>query len=132
MRSISGLLFFYVFFCYCFPLKYLCPLQSLASHESSDCNTFIGATQSSVKSSDCVTDFPFQGGIAVDCAPPQDVVLWAHTVHAEGVGGWESCGGALTSSTSNVVCRGKIPDSTAVFHMTKTIICLHPSLCSNF
>lgn len=63
---------------------------------------------------------------------PQDVVLWAHTVQAEGIGGWESCGGALTSPTSNVVCKGKIPDSKAkVFHMTKAIICLHPSLCSN-
>lgn len=62
---------------------------------------------------------------------PQDVVLWAHTVQAEGIGGWESCGGALTSPTSNVVCKGKIPDSKAkVFHMTKTIICLRPLLCS--
>ena len=63
---------------------------------------------------------------------PQDVVLWAHTVQAEGIGGWESCGGALTSPTSSVVCRGKIPDSKAkVFHMTKTIICLRPSLRFN-
>lgn len=61
---------------------------------------------------------------------PQDVVLWAHTVQAEGIGGWESCGGALTNPTPNVVCKGKIPDSKAeVVHMTKTIICLHPSLC---
>lgn len=61
----------------------------------------------------------------------QDVVLWAHTVQAEGIGGWESCGGALTSPTSNVVCKGKIPDSKAkVFHMTKTIICLCPLLHS--
>lgn len=62
---------------------------------------------------------------------PQDVVLWAHTVQAEGIGGWESCGEALTSSTSSPLCKGKIPDREAeVFHMTKTIICLHPSLCS--
>lgn len=56
-------------FCYCFPLKRLCTLHSLASNESSDCNIFSGATQSSVKSSDCVTNFPVQGGIAVDCVP---------------------------------------------------------------
>lgn len=63
---------------------------------------------------------------------PQDVVLWADTVQAEGIGGWESCGGAPTSSTSNVVFKGKIPDREAKdFHMTKTIICLHPTLCSN-
>lgn len=130
---ISGLLFFYGVFCYCFPLKCLCSLHSLASNESSDCNIFSGATQSSVKSSYCVTNFPVQGGIAVDCVPLlQDVVLWAHIVQAEGIGGWESCGGALTSPTSNVVCKGKIPDSKAkVFHMTKTIICLCPLLCSN-
>lgn len=56
-------------FCYCFPLKHPCTLHSLASNESSDCNIFSGATQSSVKSSDCVTNFPVQGGIAVDCVP---------------------------------------------------------------
>lgn len=56
-------------FCYCLPLKCLCTLHSLASNESSDCNIFSGATQSSVKSSDCVTNFPVQGGIAVDCVP---------------------------------------------------------------
>lgn len=56
-------------FCYCFPLKCLCTLHSLASNESSDCNIFSGATQSSVKSSYCVTNFPVQGGIAVDCVP---------------------------------------------------------------
>lgn len=56
-------------FSYCFPLKCLCTLHSLASNESSDCNIFSGATQSSVKSSDCVTNFPVQGGIAVDCVP---------------------------------------------------------------
>lgn len=66
---ISGLLFFYGVFCYCFPLKCLCTLHSLASNESNDCNIFSGATQSSVKSSDCVTNFPVQGGIAVDCVP---------------------------------------------------------------
>lgn len=55
--------------CYCFPLKRLCTLHSLASNESNDCNIFSGATQSSVKSSDCVTNFPVQGGIAVDCVP---------------------------------------------------------------
>ena len=66
---ISGLLFFYGVFCYCFPLKRLCSLHGLASNESSDCNIFSGATQSSVKSSDCVTNFPVQGGIAVDCVP---------------------------------------------------------------
>lgn len=66
---ISGLLFFYGVFCYCFPLKCLCSLHGLASNESSDCNIFSGATQSSVKSSDCVTNFPVQGGIAVDCVP---------------------------------------------------------------
>lgn len=84
-----------------------------------------------MKSSDCVTNFPFQGGIAVDLrCSPQDVVLWAHTVPAQAVGGWEPCGAALTSPTSSVVCRGKIPDSRAqVFNMKKkTIICLHPSL----
>lgn len=52
-----------------FPLKHPCTLHSLASNESSDCNIFSGATQSSVKSSDCVTNFPVQGGIAVDCVP---------------------------------------------------------------
>lgn len=58
---------------------------------------------------------------------PQDVVLWAHTVQALGIGGWESCGAALTSPAWSVVCKGKIPDSKAeVFHMTKTIICLYP------
>lgn len=63
---------------------------------------------------------------------PQDVVLWAHTVQALGIGGWESCGGALTSPASSAVCKGKIPDGKAeVFHMTKTIICLHPLLSSN-
>lgn len=51
---------------------------------------------------------------------PQDVVLWAHTVPAQAVGGWEPCGAALTSPTSSVVCRGKIPDSRAqVFNMKK-------------
>lgn len=66
---ISGRLFFYGFFCYCFALKCLCTLHSLAPNESSDCNIFSGATQSSVKSSDCVTNFPVQGDIAVDCVP---------------------------------------------------------------
>lgn len=62
----------------------------------------------------------------------QDVVLWAHTVQVLGIGGWESCGGAFTSPTSSVVCKGKIPDSKAeVFHMTKTVICLHPQLFSH-
>ncbi len=60
----------------------------------------------------------------------QDVVLRVHTVQAEGIGGWESCGAALTSPASIVVCKGKIPDSKAkVFHMTQgSIICLRPSL----
>lgn len=57
----------------------------------------------------------------------QDVVLWAYMVQAEGIGGWESCGGAFTSLTSSLVCKGKIPDRVAEgFHMTKSIICLHP------
>lgn len=41
----------------------------------------------------------------------QDVVHWDHTVQAEGIGGWEFCGGALTSSA--VFVRGKIPDREA-------------------
>lgn len=61
--------FLWGLFCYCFPSKCLCAFHSLASNESSDCNIFSGATQSSVKSSDCVTNFPVQGGIAADCVP---------------------------------------------------------------
>lgn len=44
-------------------------LFSLALNESTDCNISTGATQSSVKSSHCVTDFPVQGGTAIDCVP---------------------------------------------------------------
>lgn len=37
--------------------------------KAGDCNIWRGATPSSVKSSDCVTDFPVQGGIAADYIP---------------------------------------------------------------
>lgn len=39
--------------------------------------------------------------------PPQDVVLWADTVQAQGIGGWESCGEAPTSPTSSAVLLGE-------------------------
>lgn len=37
--------------------------------KAGDCNICSGATPSSVKSSDCVTNFPVQGGTAADCIP---------------------------------------------------------------
>ena len=101
---ISGLLFF---FCYCFPLIGLCTIHSLASNESSDCNIFSGAAVVSEKFRLCNQ---FSSSRRHRCrlrSSPQDVVLRAHTVRAEGIGGWESCGGALTSPASNVVCKGK-------------------------
>ena len=60
----------------------------------------------------------------------QDVVLLAHTVQAEGIGGWESCGGALTNSQPRAwfVRERYQTEWLKVFHMTKRIICLHPSL----
>lgn len=127
---ISGLLFF---FCYCFPLIGLCTIHSLASNESRDCNIFSGAAQSSVKSSDCVTNFPVQGGIAVDCVPLLGMWFSGLIQYEQR----ELEGGSHVVELSLAQLRmwfvkGKIPDSRANgFHMTKTIICLNRLLRSN-
>lgn len=83
-------------FCYCFPLKCPCALHRLASNESSDCNIFSGATQSSVKSSDCVTNFPVQGGIAVDCVPVLRMWFFGLIQYKH----WELEGGSLVVELS--------------------------------
>lgn len=122
------------FFCYCFALKCLCTLHSLAPNESSDCNIFSGATQSSVKSSDCVTNFPVQGDVAVDCVPLLRMWFSGLIQYKQR----ELEGGSLVVELPQAQPRmwlffkGKTPDGEAeVFHMTKTIICLRPTLCSS-
>lgn len=111
-------------FCYCLPLKCLCTLHSLASNESSDCNIFSGATQSSVKSSDCVTNFPVQGGIAVDCVPL--LRMWFSGLIQYKY--WELEGGSLVVELSLAQPRVwfvRERYQTArqkFFHMTKTVV----------
>lgn len=67
---ISGLLFFYGV---CFAIVFLQNVSALSTvwlpMKAVIVIFFSGATQSSVKSSDCVTNFPVQGGIAADCVP---------------------------------------------------------------
>lgn len=107
-----------------FSFRFLYLLNTLASDESSNCNIFSGATQSSVKSSNCVTNFPVSSCCRLRSSA-QDVVLQAHTEQAEGIGGWESCGGARPGSALSLVCEGKIPDTLTesffffLFYVTK-------------
>lgn len=104
----------------------------LACNESSDCNIFSGAMVVSEKFKLCNQFSSSRRHCCRLRSSRQDVVLWAPTLQAQGIGGWESCGQSFCIPTSSVVCWGKIPDREAeVFQMTKTIICLHPPLCSN-
>ena len=117
-----------------FPLKCLCTLHSFASNESSDCNIFSGATHSSVKSSDCVTNFPVEGGIAVDCVPLLRMWFSGLIQYKQR----ELEGGSLVVELPQAQPRMRFSREryqTArlkFFTWLKTIICLYPTFCSYF
>ena len=88
-------------------------IHHLASNESIDCNILSGAAQSSVKSSDGVTEFSSSRRHRCRLrSSSQDVVLRARSARAEGFGGvgvlWQGC--SQPSLHTAAVCRGKIPD----------------------
>lgn len=103
--------------------------------KAEDCNIWRGATPSSVKSSDCVTNFPVQGGIAADCIPlsPGCGSLGRHRTSSGnwwvGVLWW----GSHKPDLERGFVRGKIPDSEAkVFTWQKQLFVYVPFLCTDW